>query len=182
MTKLNSGVQYERVCADKLRAAGWRVEETGRSGDFGADLICKSGGEKLVVQCKFYSRTVGIAAVQEALGARAHYAATKAAVMTNSTFTTAAKKLAFSADVLLIKESGRVPKPQRIIRHSHYKANASQGSAASGRTQHEFRPPSVMQSKPIPQQNGDYSNKKGEGPSQVKGALKAIRKILFVFF
>lgn len=53
------------------------------------------------VQAKRYSKSVGIKAVQEALGAVKHYNASKAIVITNSKFTQDARELADSNDVEL---------------------------------------------------------------------------------
>ena len=54
-----------------------------------------------VVQAKLRGRTVGLAAVQQAAGARLHYGANRAMVVTNATFTPAARELAATNDVVL---------------------------------------------------------------------------------
>ena len=49
---------------------------------------------KIVVQCKHYSKPVGVRAIQEVNAARKYYNASRAAVATNSTFTKQARALA----------------------------------------------------------------------------------------
>lgn len=68
----------------------------------GADLIAVDAqGRKIVIQCKRNGKPVGVTAVQEVLGAKHFYRANEAWVVTNSTFTVAAKKLARSSKVRL---------------------------------------------------------------------------------
>ena len=79
-----------------MRLHGWMfVEQVGQTGDFGADVIARGFMfSKIVVQCKHYSKPVGVKAVQEVNAARQYYGASRAAVATNSTFTKQAKQLA----------------------------------------------------------------------------------------
>ena len=82
------------------------VETTPSSNDFGADLIVEKDGIKYCVQAKFRSNSmVSLTAVQEVIGAIKYYQADKGIVITNGIFTTAAKKLAKSNDVILINGS-----------------------------------------------------------------------------
>ena len=71
------------------------VKHVGKSNDFGADVIARGFMfSKIVVQCKHYSKPVGVKAVHEVNAARQYYGASRAAVATNSTFTKQAKQLA----------------------------------------------------------------------------------------
>ncbi len=83
-------------CARKMRRRLWLfVRRIGRTGDFGADITARGLFlSKIVVQCKRYSKPVGVKAVQEVHAAREYYHASRAAVATNSTFTRAARELA----------------------------------------------------------------------------------------
>ncbi len=63
---------------------------------------------KIVIQCKRSAGPVGIKAVQEALGARSFYRAREAWVITDSTYTAAAIKLARSSGVKLKRLVGGV--------------------------------------------------------------------------
>lgn len=97
-----SGVEFEDFCAELLHRNGIEVLElTKASGDFGADIIVIHDGERTAVQCKRYSGSIGVKAVQEAVSAKAYYKCQKAAVITNSTFTRQARELAAEDKVIL---------------------------------------------------------------------------------
>ncbi len=97
------GFEFERYLGHLLTQRGYRVLVTQQSGDFGADLvITDTNGERAVIQAKRYTGTVGIKAVQEVVGAKAHYRATQAFCITNSGYTKAAQTLAKSNDVALL--------------------------------------------------------------------------------
>lgn len=96
------GVQFEQYLGHLFRSQGYKAEVTKASGDFGADLVISKSGRRIVVQAKRYKKNVGLRAVQEVQGARAHYKATEAWVVTNSNFTQQAYELAKSNGVRLI--------------------------------------------------------------------------------
>ena len=97
------GTLYEKHCAMKFRLRGYLfVKRQGKSGDFGADIIMRGFLlRKIIVQCKHYKGKVGVHAVQEAIAAKQYYRASKAIVVTNSTFTKAAKDMAKRCHVKL---------------------------------------------------------------------------------
>lgn len=96
------GTEYEAFLAMLFAHLGYRVEHVGRSHDFGADLLLTSRRrQRIVVQAKRYSGNVGIAAVQEALGAISYYGAVRAMVVTNRGFTDSARELAARSGVEL---------------------------------------------------------------------------------
>jgi len=98
-----TGQDYEYVVADYLRSRGYHgVKVTKGSGDFGVDVIATKNGIKYAVQCKLYSSPVGVSAVQEVVAGKAYYGCKGAMVVTNSTFTAAAQKLADMNDVILL--------------------------------------------------------------------------------
>lgn len=99
----NNGRKYESHCALKMRFRGFLfVRRIGKSGDFGADIIARGFlFSKIVVQCKCYSKPVGVKAVQEVNAARLYYGASRAAVATNNKFTRQAKELAKRCSVEL---------------------------------------------------------------------------------
>lgn len=103
--KRNDGAAYEMHVARKMRLHLWLfVRRCGKAtqADFGGDITARGFlFTKIVVQCKCYSKPVGVRAVQEAAAARSYYNASRAAVATNSTFTAAAKKLAHRCGVKL---------------------------------------------------------------------------------
>ncbi len=98
-----SGIDYEHFVAEQLSRQGFfNVVVTKASGDFGADIIMSDkNGDKVCVQCKQYSKPVGIKAVQEIIGAKAYYKCQRAMVITTATFTPAAKELAEKSGVEL---------------------------------------------------------------------------------
>lgn len=101
-SKQRDGHAYEHKVARALSARGYHnVKVTPGSGDFGADIIASKGFTKYAIQCKCYSGAVGVSAVQEAISGKAYYGCNRAMVVTNATFTPAAKKMAKKADVVL---------------------------------------------------------------------------------
>lgn len=103
MPHVKSGRDYEFWCSKYLLRHGFRsAHVTPGSQDYGADIVARDRRWRLwVVQCKYYSRNVGVSAVQEVVAARAHYSADYAAVMTNAGFTQNAAVLAQENDVKL---------------------------------------------------------------------------------
>lgn len=97
-----SGIEFETMLKHVFRKMGYRVEETPKSNDYGADLILTRHGKKTVIQAKRYSNKVGISAVQQVLSAQIFYDANESAVVTNSYFTNQAKKMALTGKVKLI--------------------------------------------------------------------------------
>lgn len=90
-----TGYEYEEKCAKLLKAKGFTdVKVTPGSGDQGIDVLAKKGNKKYGVQCKYYEGNVGNKAVQEAFAGASFYDCTIAMVITNSTLTEPAKKLA----------------------------------------------------------------------------------------
>ena len=92
----NKGTAYEKHCVRKMRLRLWLfVRRIGKSGDYGADITARGFlMTRIVVQCKAYSKPVGVRAIQEVIAARQYYGASRAAVATNSTFTRQAKDMA----------------------------------------------------------------------------------------
>ncbi|HEV7566481.1 MAG TPA: restriction endonuclease [Microbacteriaceae bacterium] len=95
-----TGTDFEHRLVELFKGLGYSVRHTGRLGDFGADLVIERGGRKTAVQAKRYtSRQVGLSAVREALGACGIYSCDSSMVVTNSTFTWRARKLAEANNV-----------------------------------------------------------------------------------
>lgn len=110
-----SGYEFEHHCALLLRESGFEVTVTQASGDQGVDIVAKKNGDVMAVQCKRQESPVGNKAVQEVSSGRRHYGAHYAVVVTNSTFTQAAKELARTNDVFLchVSELGSLPFPPK---------------------------------------------------------------------
>lgn len=96
------GLEFEHRCAEVLRNIGWHATVTVASGDQGVDIEAEREGYRIVVQCKFYSSPVGNAAVQEIAAGVLHYQADRGVVVSQSSFTQAARRLAQTTDVLLV--------------------------------------------------------------------------------
>jgi restriction system protein len=85
-----------------LKRRGCVVYGTPRSGDKGADIIATYKAHSFVIQTKRSSTAVGLAAVQEVAAALRWYGGTEAWVVTNASFTTAARDLAATNGVRFI--------------------------------------------------------------------------------
>ncbi len=115
------GYQYEHAVANYLTKKGYKkARVTQASGDYGIDVICEKDGHRYAVQCKYYSSPVGIEAVQQAVAGKAHYAADRAIVVTNNTYTQAAKTLAKDNNVLLYEWVNGYGKG-RVVKDSDYR-------------------------------------------------------------
>lgn len=97
-----SGKEFEQYCEGILKEAGWVTRMTKATGDQGVDIVGTRNGICVVFQCKKYSSSVGNAAVQEVFAGQIFEGAQVAAVVTNSSYTKAARELAHSAGVYLL--------------------------------------------------------------------------------
>jgi HJR/Mrr/RecB family endonuclease len=88
------GYMFEEFLLELLKYQGYRGHLTPKTDDYGADLVLKKDGRKIVVQAKRWKRAVGLEAVQQIIGAIKFYGANKGIVITNSSFTENAYKLA----------------------------------------------------------------------------------------
>ena len=94
--------EFEADIASLLKRTGFKnIEMTKHSNDDGADVVAEKLGVRYVIQCKYYSSTVGKPAVQEVLASMRPYKAQVAIVATNSTFTPSAANLASENGVIL---------------------------------------------------------------------------------
>jgi restriction system protein len=96
------GFQFEHYLVELFKSHRYSAKKTPDQNDFGADLLLKKDGKKIVVQAKRYKSNVGIQAVQEILGAQAYYKAQEAWVVTNSEYTKSAVALAHKSNVRLL--------------------------------------------------------------------------------
>ena len=98
---LMTGYEFEKFLAELFNHLGYDVSLTPKSHDYGADLLLSLHGQKIVVQAKNYSRTVGVSAVQEIIGAMSYYKASSGIVVASSSFTVNACQLAQTANIEL---------------------------------------------------------------------------------
>lgn len=95
------GLTFEKYLSVLFARRGYAVERTPYVGDWGADLVIRKDGVKTVVQAKRYKKRVGVRAVQEVVASKGKYSCTEALVVTNSTYTAAARELAHANRVEL---------------------------------------------------------------------------------
>lgn len=89
-----TGEEFEEFLAAHFKNSGYKTKLTPITNDYGADLILKKHGDKIVVQAKRWKTPVGIEAVQQVIGSLRYYNAYDALVVTNSTYTSNASQLA----------------------------------------------------------------------------------------
>lgn len=98
-----SGEDFEHFLKYFFIKQGYEARVTGKTGDFGADLVISKNGETIVVQAKRYNNhPVGLSAVQEVVASIAYYSADRGMVVTNSDYSDAAIELASYNTVELI--------------------------------------------------------------------------------
>ena len=100
------GREFEHYLGLLFERLGYSVEVTKAHGDYGADLLVKQAGRRMLVQAKRWNKPVGIKAIQEAAAARPYYHADDALVVTNRFFTSAARRLARANQVQLWDRDG----------------------------------------------------------------------------
>jgi restriction endonuclease Mrr len=97
-----TGYEFEYFLKDLFEKMGYKVENTTLSNDQGADLIVNKFGDKVSVQAKRYSGSVGNKAIQEVVASIKHYKADRGVVVTTNYFTQQAISLARSNNIELI--------------------------------------------------------------------------------
>lgn len=97
----NDPYKYEEFIKSLLRSAGFTAKRTKSSGDFGVDVVASKNGKTFAIQCKLYNRPVGTKAIQEIVSGRLFYKADFGVVVSDNSFTNAAKVLARRSGVVL---------------------------------------------------------------------------------
>jgi restriction system protein len=91
-----TGVGFEQYVGKLLAHQGYKISFTKTSGDYGVDIIAHKGAEKVAVQVKRYSSSVGRAAISDAVAGRRQYQCNRTMVVTSNYFTPETKQLAYS--------------------------------------------------------------------------------------
>lgn len=99
--KISNGIEFEIFLSTLLNKLGYKSYITQKSNDFGADIIAEKDNIKYAIQCKFYSSSIGVSAIQEVLGGKEYYNCNIGIVATNSCFTKQAIELANKSNVIL---------------------------------------------------------------------------------
>lgn len=97
-----SGHEFEEFVCSLFQSLGYRAQVTQKSRDFGVDVICEQGRDKIAVQTKRYSRKVNLRCVQEVTAGMRKYNCNKSMVVTNSYFFESAIELAIHNECVLI--------------------------------------------------------------------------------
>jgi len=100
--RYQKGLDLEKQCQEILQKNGWKVKETPRSNDQGADLIAQKGVLKFIIQCKNYEKPVGNDAIQQVFAAKTFFEGNIAGVVSVSGYTNSAKMLAKKTEVILM--------------------------------------------------------------------------------
>jgi hypothetical protein len=98
------------------------------TGDQGGDIVVTKGFRTIVIQAKRSKSPVGNKAVQQVVAAKAMYGATETWVVTDSTFTGAARTLAAKNHVALI-DGSRLSRLSEMLQASSDKISEASSSA-----------------------------------------------------
>lgn len=110
----NDPYKYEEYIKGLLRNAGFTAKRTKSSGDFGVDVVASKNGKTFAIQCKLYNRPVGTKAIQEIVSGRLFYKADFGVVVSDNSFTDAAKVLARRSGVVLAHHNRLVLKLKNL--------------------------------------------------------------------
>jgi hypothetical protein len=100
-----SGKEFKEFLARLFSRMGYTEVSLTPPNDQGGDLLCLSpSGSRIVIQAKRWTGSVGNSAVQELLGAMRHYGRAEGMVVTNSTFTDAARELAKKGSDIVLRD------------------------------------------------------------------------------
>lgn len=80
------------------------------------ELIVIKNDVRIAVQCKYYSKPVGNKAVQEVIAGKDYYNCDYTCVVSNNSFTPAARKIANVSHVLLVNDNQIADKLEELIR------------------------------------------------------------------
>lgn len=96
------GLEFENYIAELLQKNGFHHIRLTEKYDLGVDIIAEKDGIRWGIQVKRYSGLVKAAAVRQVVTGLRLYDCDRAMVITNSTYSTVAKRLATGNDCILI--------------------------------------------------------------------------------
>jgi restriction system protein len=100
------GIAFECYVAELLAECGYSNVSLTEQYDYGVDIIAEKDGVRWGIQTKRYSGLVKAAAVRQVVTGLRLYNCDRAMVITNSTFSAVAKRLADSNECLLVDRAG----------------------------------------------------------------------------
>ncbi len=100
------GLEFERYVVALLRANGFHNVSLTEKYDFGVDIIAEKAGIRWGIQTKRQSGLVKASAVRQVVAGLRLYHCDRAMVITNSTYSSVAYRLADTNDCVLIDRSG----------------------------------------------------------------------------
>ena len=136
-----TGIEFEQYVYEILKRLGYKhLRLTRQSGDYGVDILASYRGVRYAFQCKYYSKPVGVSAIQQAYSGCEYYDYDEAVVVTNQTFTRQAYALAKNNGVILWDGEKLALMRRRANRHDlFYRFHHSDHHPAVLRQQRELR-------------------------------------------
>lgn len=100
------GLEFEQNVAGLLRANGYSNVSLTERYDFGVDIIAEKDGVRWGIQTKRYSGLVKASAVRQVVTGLKLYDCDRSMVITNSTYSAVARRLANANDCVLVDRTG----------------------------------------------------------------------------
>ena len=100
------GISFEHYMAQLLAERGYSNVSLTEQYDYGVDIIAEKDGVRWGIQTKRYSGLVKAEAVRQVVTGLRLYGCDRAMVVTNSTYSNVAKRLAEGNDCVLIDRDG----------------------------------------------------------------------------
>jgi HJR/Mrr/RecB family endonuclease len=100
------GLDFEQYVAGLLRANGYRNVSLTERYDFGVDIIAEKDGVQWGIQAKRHTGLVKAHAVRQVVTGLRIYGCDQAMVITNSTYSAVARRLADANDCVLVDRTG----------------------------------------------------------------------------
>ncbi|HVS82656.1 MAG TPA: restriction endonuclease [Pyrinomonadaceae bacterium] len=95
--------EFEKFVEDLLAELGYeKTNQTGGSGDQGADILAEKNGDRVVIQCKRYKGIVGPHEVRDLIGAMALADAQRGLLITTGMFSIQAERMIGEAQIEMV--------------------------------------------------------------------------------
>lgn len=111
------GLEFEYYVADLLRRNGFHNVSLTEKYDFGVDIIAEKDGIRWGIQVKHYSGLIKADAVRQVVTGLRLYDCDRAMVITNSTYSNVAQRLATGNDCVLVDRAGLKQLMRQSVKH-----------------------------------------------------------------